>query len=53
MRYLITHPHIAPFYSPIFDPQKDWDAGMTVFDLVTNKHMSDGHTWEDTTIDSL
>lgn len=53
MRYLITHPDHKPFYSNVFHPRAcAWDGHM-VFDLEDCKHTTNGHTWEDTIIDSL
>ena len=53
MIYLITHPDHKPFYSHVFDPEHHWVDGYTVFDMTERKHTTNGHTWEDTIIDSL
>jgi hypothetical protein len=53
MRYLITHPDHKPFYCDKFEYYAKLVSGSTVFDLETRKHTTNGHTWEDTIIDSL
>jgi len=45
MRYLVTVPDYAPFFTNNFEAANHWQDGMVVYDLKEERYTTDGEYW--------